>query len=154
MKRAFQLVYMACVLALLALPVQAQQWSPEQQAVWQTIVKQWDLELAEDMAWKDMLHESFQSWTMDDLMPFDKETTTRFAEAEKGHFKILVQHIAPVGIIVVGDTAIAHYYHTTMVAYDDGQRETHDGRFTDILVRTKDGWQFVGWVGEESGEEN
>jgi hypothetical protein len=144
---------MACVLALLALPVQAQQWSPEQQEVWQMIAKQWDLEMAEDDAWKDMLHESFQSWSIDDLMPLDKEATTRFADAEVGHFKILVQHIAPVGIIVVGDTAIAHYYHTTIVQYDDGVRETIDGRFSDILTRTGDGWKFVGWVGEETGEE-
>lgn len=152
MKQALQVVYMTCVLALLALPVQAQQWSPEQQEIWQLVAKQWELEMAEDDAWKEMLHESFQSWSIDDLMPMDKEATTRFADAEKGHFKILVQHIAPVGIIVTGDTAIAHYYHTTVVEHDDGAKETIDGRFTDIFTRTGDGWQFVGWVGEETGE--
>jgi hypothetical protein len=154
MKQAFQFVYMACVLTLLALPVQAQQWSPEQQEIWQLIAKQWELEKAEDDAWKNMLHDSFQSWSIDDLMPMDKAATTRFADAEAGHFKILVQHIAPVGIIVTGDTAIAHYYHTTIVEHDNGEKETIDGRFTDILTRTGGGWQFVGWVGEESGEQN
>jgi hypothetical protein len=152
MKQIFQVVYMTCALALLALPVQAQQWSPEQIEIWQTITKQWELEKAEDEAWKEMLHDSFQSWSNDDLMPFDKADTTRFADAEVGHFKILLQHIAPVGIIVTGDTAIAHYYHTTIVEHDNGEKETIDGRFTDILTRTGDGWQFVGWVGEEEAE--
>jgi len=154
MKQAFRLVYITCVLALLALPVQAQQWSPEQQEVWQTIAKQWELEQAEDDAWKNMLHDSFLSWSMEDLMPFDKAATTRFADAEAGDFKIVVQHIVPVGIVVTGDTALAHYYHMTIVEHKNGERETIDGRFTDILTRTGNGWQFIGWVGEEVGEEN
>ena len=153
MKQAFQLMYATCVLAMLTLPVQAQQWSPEQQEIWQVVAKQWELEKNGDDAWKDMLHESFQSWSIDDLMPFDKEATTRFADAEVDHFKIIVQHIAPVGIIVVGDTALAHYYHTTIVEHRDGELETIDGRFTDILTRTGNGWKFVGWVGEETVEE-
>jgi ketosteroid isomerase-like protein len=153
MKQLSQLVYMTCVLALLALPVHAQQWSPEQQEIWQLIDKQWELEQAEDNAWKAMLHDSFQSWSTDDLMPFDKADTTRFADAEAGHFKILVQHTAPVGIIVTGDTAVVHYYHTTIVEHDDGEKETIDGRFTDILTRTGDAWLFVSWVGEEEGED-
>ena len=50
MKQIFQFVYMTGVLALLALPVQAQQWSPEQLEVWQTISKLWEMEKAEDNA--------------------------------------------------------------------------------------------------------
>jgi hypothetical protein len=154
MKQVFQLVYMTCVLALLALPVQAQQWAEEQLEVWQIISKHWEMEKAEDNAWIEMLHESFQSWPNDALMPLDKAGTARVAATETGRFKILVQHVAPVGIVIVGDTAVAHYYHTTIIEYKDGERETIDGRFTDILTRTGDGWQFVSWVGEEVGEDD
>jgi len=154
MKQVVQAVCTMCVLALLALSAQAQQWSPEQQEIWQVIAKHWELEKAGDEAWKDMLHGSFQSWSVHDPMPYNKEVTERFADAEVDHFKILVQHIAPVGLIVTGDTAVAHYYHTTIVEHRDGQLETIDGRFTDILTRTGDGWQFVAWMGQEVGEES
>jgi hypothetical protein len=154
MKQVFQLVYTTCVLALLALPVQAQQWSAEQQEVWQIISKHWELEKAGDKAWIDLLHDSFQGWSSDDLMPLSKADTVRFTDAEVGHFKILAQHTTPVGIVVTGDTAVIHYYHATFIEFDDGERETIDGRFTDILTRTGDGWRFVGWVGEEKGEDD
>lgn len=154
MKQIFQLVCVTCVLALLAVPVQAQTWSAEQLEVWQVVSKQWELEMAEDDAWIEMLHDSFQSWPNEASMPLDKADTARFHAAEAGQFKIQVQDIAQVGIVVTGDTAVAHYYHTTVVEYDDGERETFEGRFTDILTRTGDGWQFVSWVGHEEVEDD
>ena len=149
MKKLFLLVCMTCVLAL---PVQAQQWSAEQTEIWNTVSKQWELEMAEDKAWIDMLHAAFQSWPNESLMPLGKADTVRFHAADAGQFKIVVQHIAPVGIVVVGDTALAHYNHMTTVEYQDGERESFDGRFTDILIRSGNGWQFIGWVGEEEPE--
>ena len=37
--------------------------------------------------------------------------------------------------------------------YDDGEREASDGRSTDILTRTGNGWRFVSWVHSEWGED-
>lgn len=150
MKRVFLLV---CVMCLLALPVQPQEWSAEQLEVWQTVSKLWEMEMAGDDAWMELLHPSFQGWPYESAMPVDKTDLARFMAAERGEFKIVVQDIHPVAIVITGDTAVAHYYHTTVAEYTDGERETIDGRSTDVLTRTADGWRFVSWVGNEIPEE-
>jgi hypothetical protein len=65
-------VYASCVLALLALPAKAQEWSAEQLEVWELVSRVWDLKMAGDDAWMDLLHDSFQSWPHAELMPHDK----------------------------------------------------------------------------------
>ena len=153
MKRVIPLVYASCVLALLALPAKAQEWSAEQLEVWEVVSKVWDLEMAGDDAWMDLLHDSFQSWPQAELMPHDKADVARFVAAEAGEVNIVLQDISPVAIIVTGDTAVAHYYHTTITEDEDGH-ETTDGRSTDILTRTRNGWRFVSWVHSEQGEDD
>jgi len=152
-KRVFLLACVTCLFALPALPVQAQEWSAEQLEVWKVISKVWEMEKAGDHSWADMLHDSYQSWPYESLIPMSKTATTRWLMAEEGHFKILEQYLSPVGIVVVGDTAVVHYFHMTLTEWDDGERETSDGRATDVLTRTKDGWRIVSWVGDELAED-
>lgn len=153
MRKTLLVVCVACVLALLASPVQAKQWSEEQLEVWKVITKIWEQEKAGDESWMDVLHESYQSWPYESAMPMNKEDTVRWVHAERGHFKILVQQLSPIAVIVVGDTAVVHYYHSSMTEYDDGERETIDGRSTDVLVRTQGAWRLLSWVGDEIGED-
>jgi hypothetical protein len=152
MKKVLLLVGVTCFIALLALPAQAQKWSAEESEVWQTISEVWEMEMAGDHSWTDRLHASYQSWPYEAPFPMDKASTLHFIRAEEGHFKILAQHLAPVGIVIVGDTAVVHYFHTTVTEWDDGERETSDGRATDVLTRTKDGWRILSWVGDELAE--
>ena len=153
MKKILLVACVMCFLALLTPPAQTQEWSAEQREVWQIITKVWEMEKAEDHSWTDLLHASYQSWPYDAPFPLDKAGTLRFLEAEEGHFKILAQQLAPIGIIIVGDTAVVHYFHTTLTEWDNGERETTDGRSTDILVRTKSGWRILSWVGNEKMED-
>ena len=152
MKKVFLTACATCVFALLTQPVQAQQWTAEEMEVWETIHQLWELEAAEDDAWKDLIHPSFQSWSYHSPMPYDKEHTVHLVDAEIGLFKVLAQDILPVAIVIVDGTAVAHFYHTTLVEHSDGDQELFEGRSTDILVRTPDGWRFVSWVGDEIGE--
>ena len=154
MRRFSLFVGVACVLALLAQPVLAQKWSAEQQEVWKVLTNVWELEKAGDDSWVDTLHASYQSWPYESPMPLDKAGTERLIAAERGETKVLSQELIPVGIIVVGDTAVIHYFHTTLAEWADGERETFDGRATDVLTRTKDGWRILSWVGEEMGEDD
>ena len=148
-------VYLSCAAALIALPAQAQEWSTEQLEVWETVTKQWDLEGAGDDSWLDLLHPSFLGWVDDVPMPHDKESTARFIAAESGLSTTIVQNIWPVGIAVVGDTAVVHYYSIGVVQYtDDGERETFDGHHTDVLTKTADGWRFLSILGSERSEDD
>jgi hypothetical protein len=154
MRKVLLAVCVTCVLALLASPAQAQKWSPEELEVWKVITTLWELEKAGDQSWMDTLHESYRSWPYESAMPMSKEDTVRWVESERGQFKILVQHLAPIAIVVVDDTAVVHYYHSSVAEYDDAERETIDGRATDVLVRTGDGWRILSWVGDEIGEDD
>ena len=55
----------------------------------------------------------------------------------------------PLSIVVHEDVAIAHYLFTSATEdkNKDGKIETANGRYTDILVRTDDGWKFIAWSG-------
>jgi len=152
MKRVLLPVCVAYVLALLALPVQAQEWSPEQLEVWQTITKQWDMEKTGDHTWVDELHDSFVGWPSDSQVPHNKQDVARFVAIDSNGSKIVLQHQQPLAIVVSEDTAVVHYFYTTIIDYDDGDRETVDGRATDVLVRTGDRWQILSWVTDEEDD--
>ena len=149
MKRVLQFLCVTCVLTALAQPVQAQEWSAEQLEVLQVISEQWELEVAGDLSWTEMLHPLFQAWPVGMPHPFDKEGVYRFHAAEADQSKILAHYIAPVAIIVTGGTAVVHYNYTIIIEYEDGEREMNVGRSSDILIRTENGWQWISWVGDE-----
>ena len=60
---------------------------------------------------------------------------------------MVAHELYPLEIVVEGDTAIVHYLYSSAYKDKDGEVETSHGRFTDILVRTTDGWRFLGWHG-------
>ena len=54
-------------------------------------------------------------------------------------------------IVVHGDTAVAHYFYSS--AYqnkNNDEVEMSEGRYTDILVRTENGWKFIAWHGGDT----
>ena len=53
----------------------------------------------------------------------------------------------PLAIIVNGDLAVAHYLYTSAWEPKDGETEINNGRYTDVLVRTEEGWRFIAWHG-------
>ena len=149
MRRVFLFVCVTSFLALLTLPVQAQEWSAEQREVWDFVSKQWEMEKAGDQSWLDMFHPSFQGWPVGAPTPYGKDVVKQFFSVEAGRDDILVQHLAPISIIVTEGTAVAHYYYTLLIEHRDGERETSTGRSTDVLTKTGDGWQYLSWIGQE-----
>ena len=81
-------------------------------------------------------------------MPKDKTTETRWTKYIGEHEEIKYFKLSPVGFVIAGDTAVAHYYYTLSVENTKkGERETVHGRYTDILMKTDEGWRFIGWRG-------
>jgi hypothetical protein len=149
MKRVLQFLCVTFVLAALAQPVQAQEWSAEELEVWQVISEQWELEVAGDLSWIEMLHPSFEGWPVGMPHPFDKEGVRRFVAAEADQSEILAYFLDPLAITVTGGTAVVHYNYSLITQYEDGEREMDIGRSSDVLIRTEDGWQWISWVGDE-----
>lgn len=136
------------VLLAVCAGAQAQQWSAEQLEVWNVITEQWEKSKENDNSWIDsMLHPSFLAWGNDNPMPRSKASTARWTAYTSPLSKTHEQELHPVGIVLAGSTAVAHYYFTTATEDNDGERETTHGRYSDVLTKTADGWKFVAWSG-------
>lgn len=133
----------------------AQDTSDDEANAWLTVSQQWSANQKGDDDWVDeMLADDFMGWDKDSPAPRTKSSTrswTRF-NAQLGQ---IVQHeLYPLSVIVHGDVAIAHYLYTSAYQDKDGDVEISNGRYTDILVRTEDGWQFIAWQGGNDDEDD
>ena len=116
--------------------------------VWSVVEQQWDSEAAGDKKWIDRyLAEDFSGWQKNSPAPRSKSSTKmwdRFADTQGS---IVAHELYPLEIIVHDDVAIAHYMYSSAYKSKDGEVEMNNGRFSDVLVRTEDGWKFLSWHG-------
>jgi ketosteroid isomerase-like protein len=138
---------------MLLAPASAQDTNDDEATAWLTVSQQWSANQKGDDDWVDeMLADDFMGWGVDSPAPRSKGSTrswTRF-NAQLGQ---MVQHeLYPLSVIVHGDVAIAHYLYTSAYKNKDGEIEINNGRYTDVLVRTEDGWQFIAWHGGNDDE--
>ena len=107
-----------------------------------------DSEAAGDKKWIDRyLAEDFSGWQKNSPAPRSKSSTKmwdRFADTQGS---IVAHELYPLEIIVHDDVAIAHYMYSSAYKSKDGEVEMNNGRFSDVLVRTEDGWKFLSWHG-------
>ena len=61
--------------------------------------------------------------------------------------RIVRYELYPLSITVHGDVAVAHYLYSTAFKSKEGDIEMANGRYTDVLVRTEEGWKFFAWHG-------
>ncbi len=121
--------------------------------VWLTVEAQWDAEQQNKKRWADeMLADKFVGWGKNSPAPRDKESTKMWDRFQDEQGKTVQHELYPLSIIVEGDVAIAHYLYTSAFESKDGEVEVSNGRFTDILVRTEDGWKFIAWHGGDDDE--
>lgn len=126
----------------------AQDERDDETDVWILIEAQWDANETGDDKWIDnMLMEGFYGWAKGTPAPRSVSSTRMWDRFNREQGEMVAHELHPLEIVVEGDTAIAHYLYSS--AYEDkkGEVETSHGRYTDILVRTDDGWKFLGWHG-------
>lgn len=141
-------IVLSVALLLLHGAAVAQDAASDQADVWAMIEEQWNADEEGNEDWAaEMLADNFSGWAKNAPAPRSKASTTmwdRFA-AELG--TTVAHELYPLAIIVNGDVAIAHYLYTNAVRDKDGDVEIANGRYTDVLVRTGDGWKFIAWHG-------
>lgn len=122
----------------------------EQADVWAQIERQWAAEEKGDDKWLDtVLTDDFSGWGKGTPAPRGKASTkmwNRFNE----QISVMVAHeLYPLSIVVHDNVAVAHYLYTSASKSknEEGTIKTTNGRYTDILVRTDDGWKFLAWSG-------
>ena len=124
----------------------AQTLSDAQSEVWAVVVESWEAIRDKDIEWIDRyVHPDAIVWGTGYPMPRNRESTRRWNRYEFENSTTLAHDFSPGGIVVHGDTAVAHYYYSLGSEDRDGKRRTVHGRCTDILIREGGSWQFLAW---------
>jgi len=113
-----------------------------------TIGEQWEAQQKGDDKWPErMLADNFMGWGKTSPAPRSKSSTINWNRVDEklGH---MIQHeLYPLSVTVHENVAIAHYLYTSAFQGKDDDIEMRNGRYTDVLIRTEDGWKFIAWHG-------
>lgn len=122
----------------------------DQADVWSTVEQQWNAQEKGDTKWLDrLLTDDFSGWSKASPSPRNRASTKMWNRFNDQIRDMVAHELYPLSIVVHDDVAIAHYLFTSASKNKDkeGKIETTNGRYTDILVRTEEGWKFFGWAG-------
>ena len=122
----------------------------DQADVWALIEAQWNAEEKGDKKWLDrLLTDDFSGWGKESQAPRGKASTKMWDRFNEEVSQMVAHELYPLSIVVHDDIAIAHYLFTSAnkSKSKDSKIETSNGRYTDILVRTDEGWKFIAWSG-------
>jgi len=116
--------------------------------VWSVIEQEWHADEEGDRAWPDrLLTENFSGWGYDSPAPRSKTSTKMWDRFSEQLGKMVAHELYPLSIVVHNDVAVAHYLYSSAFKSKDGEIEVSNGRYTDVLVRTDEGWRFLTWHG-------
>lgn len=126
----------------------AQDGADDEADVILTIEEQWDAEQKGDKSWIDeRLVREFSGWPKTSPAPRSKSSTRMWSRFGDTQGETIEHELYFQNIIVRGDIAVAHYFYTTAFKDNNDEVEVSNGRYTDVLVRTEDGWKFIAWHG-------
>ena len=112
------------------------------------IEEQWDAEQKGDKDWIDeQLVNDFSGWPKNAPAPRSKSSIRLWDRFGDEQGRTIEHELYFQNIVVDGDIAIAHYLYTSAYQDKDDEVEVSNGRYTDVLVRTDDGWKFIAWHG-------
>jgi len=113
-----------------------------------TIEEQWDAEQKGNKDWIDeRLVREFSGWPKSAPAPRSRSSIKKWDRFSDSQGETIEHELYFQNIIVRGDVAVAHYFYTSAYQDSDGKVEVSNGRYTDVLVRTEDGWKFIAWHG-------
>jgi len=116
--------------------------------VWSVIEEEWNANEKGDKKWPDrLLAEDFTGWGKDSPAPQDVASTKMWVRFNEQTGKMLAHELYPLSIVVHDDVAVAHYLYRSAFQPKGGDIAMSNGRYTDILIRTADGWKFLAWHG-------
>ncbi len=128
-----------------AAPSAAQEWSAEQQEVWEfelTCLRLvGDTDAVERLL--DCFHDDFVGWRTGDSAPRDKNSVRTLVAMNTGRFLTAW----PMSIKLYGDVAVVHYVSQWSELDSDGKRVSGWDRWTDIAMKSGGRWQWIADAG-------
>ena len=132
--------------------VKAQEWSKDQQEVWKNVNEYWSLMAKGDIeGFLGYFHDDYLGWSNDGPVPHTKDDSRKYFDFFYKGMKTPFYNITPVGIRVIDDLAVVHYYYTMITESADGKRKSEEGRWTDVLVKKGGKWVMIA---DHGGEED
>ena len=135
-------LFLTAAALVIAAPTSAQEWTAEQQDVWEFEQACWAAQELEVIM--NCFHDDFKGWGLDATVPTTKEDRTPFFARGLETDEQVFLSLQPVHIHVRGNAATALY----LVTYTNRNRETGvettlTERWTDILVREDGRWRWI-----------
>ncbi len=141
--------------ATMVAPALGQTLSDQQVEVWKVIESDWKAYMEKDQATVDKnRHERLLRWEYGEPAPINKASDQKWNRYNMENTTTLVQELYPVGIVVHGNTAVAHYFYTVVSENKKGERRTRHGKYTDVLVKDDSTWRFLAWHGGDDSARN
>jgi ketosteroid isomerase-like protein len=138
----------AAISLIVAGAASAQDERNDEADVWATIEDQWEAQESGDEGWIDrLLVDEFSGWTKESPAPRSKSSTKMWQRFSDEQGETIEHELYPYRIVVNNDVAVAHYFYSSAFESKDDEVEVSNGRYTDILIRTEDGWKFLAWHG-------
>jgi len=126
-------------------PMAAQQWTPEQQEVWQTVETYTELASQGDLeGFMSYFHEDFLGWVSGQVAPTNKADRWPILEHNMAIREVVQNTLKPAGISIHGDFAIVHYYQMTTSRNAEGEVRTRQSHWTDIFMKQGNRWVLIG----------
>jgi hypothetical protein len=146
-EKALRLVLAGVFLVSLT-PTYAQEITDDSVNVWSVIEEEWMADEKGDKKWPErLLADDFSGWGNNSPAPRSKSSTIMWDRFNDKLGKMVMHELYPLSIVVHDDVAIAHYLYSSAFEPKEGQIEVSKGRYTDMLVRTDEGWKFLAWHG-------
>ncbi len=152
--KATSIGMLVLIAAIFSAAANAQDSGNDQADVWATVEYQWNAEAKGDEKWiEKLLTKNFSGWSNSAPAPRGKASTAMWDRYSDTLGKLAAHELYPLAIVVHGDMAVAHYLYSSAFEDKDGEVEMNNGRYTDVLVRTDDGWKFIAWHGgDDAGD--
>jgi ketosteroid isomerase-like protein len=126
----------------------AQEIRDDEADVLLTIERAWEANRKGDHDdFSDMLLDNFMGWAKTSPAPRSKTSTSRWHRLNDEVGRVMRYELYPLWVTVQDDVAVAHYLYSVAVKNQDGDIEMSNGRYSDVLVRTDEGWKFMAWHG-------
>lgn len=135
-----------CMLLLAPVALYAQEWSPAQKEVWNTVEKMWEMSAKGDVEGElSYCDNELSLWVQNDPLPIGKSSFKKWTAFNSKTEQTLIQELRPVAIKVFPDFAFAHYYVTAVTKAGPGEKGGQGSlRITDIFRKKGDTWFWVG----------
>jgi ketosteroid isomerase-like protein len=135
-------------------PLQAADWSKEQQEVWKTVETYTDLAAKGDVdGFLTYFHEDYSGWSHDAPVPYGVSSVKKWAGYFLPKREMLVYEITPAAIKIHGNVAFVHYFYSQTYKDSEGKEKNSSGRWTDILMKDGGKWLMIGDHGGETSSE-